>query len=229
MGGMAAQIPLKNDPAANEAAMAKVRADKTREAKDGHDGTWVAHPGLVGLAREIFDAEMPGPNQIKRKREDVQVGREDLLRATVGTRTEAGLRHNLRVGVQYLDAWLHGTGCVPLYNLMEDAATAEISRAQIWQWLKYGAAVEGPSGSVVLTKDHFAQVMREELTALGGESRFAEAAELFARLSTADTFEEFLTLPAYQALLADEPRATTPLADSPRAQPVGAVAPRPTP
>src|SRR5437870_1718004 len=133
MGGMAAQIPIKDDPAANEAALAKVRADKLREVTDGHDGTWVAHPGLVPIAKGIFDEHMPGPNQLAKKREDVSVSREDLLGIPEGTRTEAGLRHNLRVGVQYLEAWLRGNGCVPLYNLMEDAATAEISRAQVWQ------------------------------------------------------------------------------------------------
>ena len=137
IGGMAAQIPIKGDPEANEQALAKVRADKEREAGDGHDGTWVAHPGLVALAREAFDAVMPGPNQIERKREDVEVTADDLLdfgpRAPI---TEAGLRTNIQVSIQYLGAWLAGVGCVPIFNLMEDAATAEISRSQVWQWIR---------------------------------------------------------------------------------------------
>src|SRR5689334_17116885 len=142
MGGMAAQIPVKNDPKANEEAFAKVRADKEREAGDGHDGTWVAHPGLVALAKEIFDREMPQPNQIARKRQDVRVDASDLLAVPSGTITEPGLRQNLNVGMGYIEAWLRGIGCVPLYNLMEDAATAEISRAQVWQWIRHGAQLE---------------------------------------------------------------------------------------
>ena len=147
MGGMAAQIPIKDDPAANEQALARVRADKLREVTDGHDGTWVAHPALVAVAREIFDAHMKGPNQLDRLRDDVKVTRDDLLRVHEGTRTDAGLRHNVRVGVQYIEAWLRGNGCVPLYNLMEDAATAEIARAQVWLWVRYGVALD--DGSVV--------------------------------------------------------------------------------
>src|SRR5258706_12696070 len=143
MGGMAAQIPIKDDSAANEAALEKVRADKLREVKAGHDGTWVAHPGLVPIAKEIFDAHMPGHNQLDVKREDVTVTRDDLLSIPEGARTDSGLRHNIRVGIQYIEAWLRGNGCVPLYNLMEDAATAEISRAQVWQWLHHKAAVDG--------------------------------------------------------------------------------------
>ena len=141
MGGMAAQIPIKDDPAANEAALAKVRADKLREVKDGHDGTWVAHPGLVPIAREIFDAHMPGAEPARQRCATTCTStRGGSARACpTGTRTEAGLRHNVRVGVQYLEAWLRGPGCVPLYNLMEDAATAEISRAQVWQWIHHGA------------------------------------------------------------------------------------------
>jgi malate synthase len=207
MGGMAAQIPIKNDPAANDAALTKVRADKLREVKDGHDGTWVAHPGLVAVAREVFDAHMQGPNQLDKKREDVHVTAEDLLRVPTGTRTEEGLRQNIRVGVQYLEAWLRGSGCVPLYNLMEDAATAEISRAQVWQWIHYGAALD--DGRVV-TSDLFRRLLDEEMKALldtlGGArfetGRFAAAIALFDQLSTASTFEEFLTLPAYEALTA---------------------------
>ena len=136
IGGMAAQIPIKNDPAANEEALAKVRADKEREANDGHDGTWVAHPGLVPIALEAFDAVMTGPNQIDRKREDVTITAKDLLTfVPEGPITEHGLRTNVSVGVQYLGAWLNGIGCVPINNLMEDAATAEISRSQVWQWI----------------------------------------------------------------------------------------------
>ena len=212
MGGMAAQIPIKDDPAANEAALAKVRADKLREVTEGHDGTWVAHPGLVPIAMAIFDEHMKSANQLDRKREDLTVGREDLLRVHEGTRTEAGLRHNVRVGVQYLEAWLRGSGCVPIYNLMEDAATAEISRAQVWQWLHFRATLEG--GEVV-TPELFARVMAEEMDRVRrevGEARFAsgrfdDARALFAKLSTADRFEEFLTVPAYELLLAAEPAA----------------------
>jgi malate synthase len=138
-GGMAAQIPIKNNPAANDEALAKVLADKEREATDGHDGTWVAHPGLVPIALQAFDKHMPGPNQVARQRDDVHVTAADLLAAPAGTITEAGIRTNLSVGIQYLEAWFGGLGCVPLYNLMEDAATAEISRAQLWQWLHCGA------------------------------------------------------------------------------------------
>jgi malate synthase len=141
IGGMAAQIPIKGDPEANEAALAKVRADKEREAGDGHDGTWVAHPGLVPIAMEIFDKHMPGPNQLERLREDVEVSAADLLQMPAGQITEAGLRSNISIGIQYMAAWLGGNGCVPLHNLMEDAATAEIARAQIWQWIKHPQGV----------------------------------------------------------------------------------------
>jgi malate synthase len=204
MGGMAAQIPIKGDPSANEAAMEKVRADKLREVKAGHDGTWVAHPGLVAIAKDIFDAHMAGPNQLAVKRDDVHVTREELLAVPSGTRTEAGLRHNVRVGVQYIEAWLRGNGCVPLYSLMEDAATAEISRAQVWQWLHHGVTVDGQP----LTRERFAHVVEDEMTRIHGEvgdarfqgGRFPEARELFVRLSTAPGFEDFLTVPAYDLL-----------------------------
>ena len=205
MGGMAAQIPIKRDPEANQRALDKVRADKLREAKDGHDGTWVAHPGLVGLAKEIFDEHMPTANQIHRKRLDVDVDADKLLEMPSGTRTDAGLRLNVRVGVQYIEAWLRGNGCVPLYDLMEDAATAEISRAQVWQWLKHGAIV----GDAQVTAQRLSDVLDDELGALRGvigaetydAGKFAEARDLFFRLSTAETFEEFLTVPAYQHLV----------------------------
>jgi malate synthase len=205
MGGMAAFIPIKADPAANEAAMEKVRTDKLREVKNGHDGTWVAHPGLVPVAREIFDAHMKGANQIANKREDVRIGEAELLKPPSGTRTEEGLRHNIRVGVQYMAAWLGGLGCVPLYNLMEDAATAEISRAQVWQWLNHGATLN--DGRKV-TPELFRQALAEEMQHLKqegaferyGAERMEQARTLFERLSTASTFEDFLTLPAYEAL-----------------------------
>ena len=142
IGGMAAQIPIRNDEKANEAALAKVRADKEREAGDGHDGTWVAHPGLVPVAREIFDRLMPEANQIHRQRQDVDITAADLLDVPEGDITEAGFRQNVNVGIRYLEAWLRGSGCVPLYNLMEDAATAEISRTQVWQWLRHGARLD---------------------------------------------------------------------------------------
>jgi malate synthase A len=204
MGGMAAQIPLK-DPAANQAALEKVRADKIREVTDGHDGTWVAHPGLVPIAREIFDAHMKGPNQLDRRRDDVHVTAADLLRPVDGTRTEAGLRHNVRVSVQYLEAWLRGQGCVPLYGLMEDAATAEISRALAWQWIHHGVPLDDARA---LTVERFRGVVAEEMDRIRlevgearfGGGRFREARTLFERLATATEFVEFLTLPAYELL-----------------------------
>ncbi len=207
MGGMAAQIPIKNDPAANEAATAKVRADKEREATDGCDGTWVAHPGLVGIAKEIFDRHMPGPNQVSRQRPDVQVGAKDLLdfkpEAPI---TEAGLRNNISVGIQYIGAWLAGNGCVPVYNLMEDAATAEISRSQIWQWMRSPKGVLDDGRKV--TKDMFRNMLPEELARvrreLGEEAwsagRYEEAAKLFDEITTSDDYVEFLTLPGYEWL-----------------------------
>jgi malate synthase len=206
VGGMAAQIPIKNDPERNRAAIAKVEADKRREAGDGHDGTWVAHPGLVTTAREMFDEVMKGPNQIDRLRADVEVTADDLLRVPSGPITEEGLRLNVRVGVQYLAAWLSGSGCVPLYDLMEDAATAEISRAQVWQWIRHGARLD--DGRAVDAR-MLAAVLDEELErvrAAGRESEYAPgrlslAANLFTELSTAREFTEFLTLPLYDYLL----------------------------
>jgi len=209
MGGMAAQIPIKNDAAANEQALAKVRADKLREVKDGHDGTWVAHPALVAIAKAIFDEHMPGKNQLHVTRDDVQVEAKDLLIAPTGPRTIAGLRQNVRVGVQYIAAWLCGLGCVPLYHLMEDAATAEISRSQVWQWLHHNAEVDGTP----LTRERFIAVLAEEMqsleTALGSarflEGRHPEAARLFEAISTADTLADFLTLEAYPSLVVPLP------------------------
>jgi malate synthase len=191
MGGMAAFIPIKDDAKANDAAMEKVRADKLREVNDGHDGTWVAHPGLVPLAAAIF--EKAAPNQLTNLREDVHVTREDLLRVPEGTRTDEGLRHNVRVGVRYIEAWLRGQGCVPLYNLMEDAATAEISRAQVWQQVKAG----------LVSEERLDQVMREELAPYSN-GRFSEARTLFRALSLADTLDDFLTVPAYRQLLSQK-------------------------
>ena len=208
MGGMAAQIPIKRDSAAHAAAIAKVRADKQREARDGHDGTWVAHPGLVDVARSAFvDVLGDSPNQLSRLREDVMVRREDLLAVPVGTRTDAGLRHNVRVGIQYLEAWLRGTGCVPLYDLMEDAATAEISRMQIWQWLRHQVTTD--DGDVV-TAERIESVIKQELEVIRAEvgperfdaGAYTEASALFTQVATvASEFSDFLTLPAYEQLL----------------------------
>ncbi|HEX2802046.1 MAG TPA: malate synthase A, partial [Phenylobacterium sp.] len=205
MGGMAAQIPVKGDEAANQAAFAKVRADKEREATNGHDGTWVAHPDLVPVAMEVFDRLMPQPNQLDRLREDVTITREDLLRVHEGQRTDEGLREDIRIGVQYIEAWLRGRGAVPLYNLMEDAATSEISRAQIWQWIRHKATL---ADGRVVTPDLFRQVLDEEMAALRrtlppsafSAGKFAEAVAIFSEMSLADSFEEFLTLPAYRVL-----------------------------
>ncbi len=206
MGGMAAQIPIKTDPDANDAAIAKVRADKEREAADGHDGTWVAHPGLVPLAMDIFNEKMPTPNQIDRQRDDVDVTPDELLSVPEGTITEDGLRTNISVGVQYMEAWLRGNGCVPLYNLMEDAATAEISRTQVWQWIKYDQGVLDDGRKI--TVDLFRTLLKDEMEKLkfelGGDffanGKYQQAADLFDRISTAETLEEFLTLPAYESL-----------------------------
>ena len=211
MGGMAAQIPIKAHPEANEQALEKVRQDKLREVTDGHDGTWVAHPALIPVAREIFDAHMPGPNQVGRQRPDVEVGPEQLTQAPEGSCTEAGLRDDIRVGIQYIEAWLGGRGAVPLYNLMEDAATAEICRAQLWQWLRHGVQVEGEP----LTEDRFRRTLQEEMEQVRsevGENRFSNghfpaAREIFEHLCLDSDFAEFLTLPAYERLLRIEAQA----------------------
>jgi len=207
MGGMAAQIPVKSDEAANREAFAKVRADKEREAKIGHDGTWVAHPALVPVAKEAFDRLMPAPNQITAaKRSDVKVTAEDLLRFEPETPiTENGLRLNINVAIQYIGAWLAGQGAVPIFNLMEDAATAEISRSQVWQWIR------SPKGKLddgrKVTKDMVAGMIPEELAkireylgAAYGEGRYEEASKIFADLVNNDAFVEFLTLPAYERI-----------------------------
>jgi malate synthase len=208
MGGMAAQIPVKDNPEANEEAFAKVRADKEREARDGHDGTWVAHPGMVELALDAFNAAMPQPNQIDRKPDDVRVTARDLLDFGPSEPiTENGLRTNVSVGVQYLEAWLRGHGAVPLFNLMEDAATAEISRAQVWQWIRHPRGVLSDGRKV--TKELFRSMLEEEVakvkTQIGEErfagSKFNRAAELFDKITTDDrAFAEFLTLPGYDEL-----------------------------
>jgi malate synthase len=213
MGGMAAQIPIKNDTAANDAAIAKVRADKDREASDGHDGTWVAHPGLVGIAREAFDKVMKSPNQIDRQRPDVNVGAKDLLDFQPrGPITETGLRTNINIGIQYMGAWLAGTGCVPIFNLMEDAATAEISRAQIWHWIRSPLGVLDDGRKV--TRDLFNELLPQELAKVReilGEKGYAAgkyeaAADMFKELTLAEDFAEFLTLPAYDYLVGHEHR-----------------------
>ncbi|MSP14211.1 MAG: malate synthase A [Chloroflexi bacterium] len=203
MGGMAAQIPIKNDPKANEEALAKVRADKLREVGDGHDGTWVAHPGLVPIAMEVFNTGMPGPNQLQRKREDVHINPQDLLIVPEGPITEAGLRINVNVGILYIESWLREEGCVPIYNLMEDAATAEISRSQVWQWIRHpkGQLVDGRKVTVEL----FRQILGEEMGKIKqmvGQEQFEAgkyilARQLFEQIITRDQFTEFLTLVAY--------------------------------
>jgi malate synthase len=199
MGGMAAQIPIKDNPKANEEALARVRADKEREMGQGFDGTWVAHPALVPIAREVFDAGMKGPNQIAVKRDDVHVTAKDLLTVPKGSITEAGLRMNVSVGVQYMEAWLRGNGCVPLYNLMEDAATAEISRAQIWQWIRH------PKGTLddgrKVTAELFRSVLRDELSRLGNGGKFPLAGRIFDTITTGPEFPEFLTLVAYDHIV----------------------------
>jgi malate synthase len=192
MGGMAAQIPIKNDPEANEKALEKVRQDKLREVNAGHDGTWVAHPGLVPVAKEIFDRHMEGANQLTRRREEVRVTANDLLTVPEGPITEEGLRWNIDVGLQYLESWLRGSGCVPIYNLMEDAATAEISRAQVWQWLRHEAKINGHR----ITREWVREVIADQKEKLKGR-RMEEAAEIYDRMMTSPEFAEFLTLVAY--------------------------------
>jgi malate synthase len=207
MGGMAAQIPVKNDEAANAEAFAKVRADKEREARQGHDGTWVAHPALVPVAKDAFDRLMPARNQIATaKRDDVHVSAADLLRFEPERPiTEKGLRLNINVAIQYIGAWLAGEGAVPIFNLMEDAATAEISRSQVWQWIR------SPKGTLddgrKVTKELVAACLPEETAKIRellgtayADGRYGDAARIFADLVNSDTFVEFLTLPAYERL-----------------------------
>ena len=209
MGGMAAQIPIKGDAEANERAMQKVAEDKHREVLAGHDGTWVAHPGLVPVARRIFDEAMPAPNQIDRRQEPETITAIDLLEVPQGAITEAGLRQNINVGVLYLEAWLRGSGCVPLYNLMEDAATAEISRTQVWQWLRHGVVLEDGRP---LTRALYEAVRDQELAGIRSKvgdagwraGRFESAAAIFDSLATAPALSDFLTIPAYNELLSEE-------------------------
>jgi malate synthase len=205
MGGMAAQIPIKNNPEANEAALGRVKADKLREVTDGHDGTWVAHPGLVPIAMDIFNANMTTPNQIHRKREDVQTIASELLRIPEGTITEEGLRMNINVGILYIESWLRGNGAAAIHHLMEDAATAEISRTQIWQWIKNKAMLEDGR---TITYDLYCEFLGteiEKMRAYVGEANyqngeFPKAIALFDRLVKDKDFIEFLTLPAYELI-----------------------------
>lgn len=207
MGGMAAQIPIKGDEKANQQALEKVRTDKKREVQDGHDGSWVAHPGLVSLAMEVFDEGMPKANQIANKREDVEVSAAELIEAPEGKITEKGLRLNINVGVLYIESWLRGNGAAAIYHLMEDAATAEISRTQVWQWIKAGAKLqEGPTVTLDLCKELLKEELKKIEDYVGAvnyaNGRFDEAVELFLQLIAADEFVEFLTLPAYERLQA---------------------------
>ena len=204
MGGMAAQIPIKNDAEKNKLAMDKVQSDKLREAKAGHDGTWIAHPGLSTIAMDAFDSVMANnPNQISNKRNDVNTTAGDLLKIPTGSITQQGIRENIRVGVQYIEAWLSGNGCVPLYNLMEDAATAEISRSQIWQWIHHKVRIS--ESEQVISEEYFVQSLEEEMDLIIAERDFDSehlqtAIDLFKDMSISSEFDEFLTLPAYQHL-----------------------------
>jgi len=202
MGGMAAQIPIKNDPQANDTAIGRVRADKLREVKAGHDGTWVAHPGLVPVAKEIFDEYMKTPNQISVTRDDVHITAKDLLKVPQDAITEQGVRLNVDVGIQYLESWLRGSGCVPIYNLMEDAATAEISRTQVWQWLRHNAQLnDGRKVTRELVRSTIQSVLDETRSAMGaeryGQTKFPLAAELFEKMMLSEDLADFLTLRAY--------------------------------
>lgn len=209
MGGMAAQIPVKGDEAANAAAFDKVRADKKREAQQGHDGTWVAHPDLVPVAMEVFDAEMPKANQVLTQRQFPNITEASLLTPHTGDVTEAGIRTNISVGIEYTAAWLRGRGAVPIHNLMEDAATAEISRSQLWQWLTHGTSfIKADGGTEVFTADAFDRLLNDELgkikSALGDEAyvdgRYPDATKVFVQTATGELLADFLTLPAYEVL-----------------------------
>ena len=209
MGGMAAQIPVKNDEEANKTAFDKVRKDKEREAKLGHDGTWVAHPDLVPVAMDVFDMEMPAKHQIHKKRQFPRITDEAMLSPHSGCVTEAGVRTNIEVGIRYIAAWLCGRGAVPIHNLMEDAATAEISRSQIWQWLAHGANVKMEGGfKETLSRRLYERIFNEEIAKLKADlgddgyvkGRFPEAADIFTQTATAQILPEFLTIPAYALL-----------------------------
>ena len=203
MGGMAAQIPIKNDDEANMAALNKVKMDKKREASSGHDGTWIAHPGLAPIAMDAFNNAMSGKNQIDKELTSCTIIQSDLLKVPSGEITEDGVRENIRVGVQYLEAWLCGNGCVPLYNLMEDAATAEISRSQLWQWLKHNKTMDN---GLTITREYYTQIMKEELSKIknmyGEENynhrKFNQASKMFLEMVSGEVLDEFLTLPAYK-------------------------------
>jgi malate synthase len=198
MGGMAAQIPIKNDPAANEAAMNKVRADKLREVLEGHDGTWVAHPGLVPIAKEVFDAHMDKPNQINRKKtltRHVSVG--DLIMSPIGICTEKMLRENINIMFLYMNSWINGNGCVPINNLMEDSATAEISRAQIWQWKHHEVILDN---RVVLNNAHLNQVLREELEKYNNLENYEVTFNLTKEMCLSDNLDDFLTPKCYNLI-----------------------------
>lgn len=205
MGGMAAQIPIKNDPEANQAALDKVKNDKLLEVKNGHDGTWVAHPALVSIAMDVFNEHMPEANQIHNKRADVNVSEEDLMQVPDGDITEAGLRININVGILYIESWLRGNGAAAIYNLMEDAATAEISRTQVWQWIKNGAQLDDGR---LITYDLYKELLPSELDKIkayvGDEAyqseTFATAIDLFDKLVKDQDFIDFLTLPAYELI-----------------------------
>jgi malate synthase len=209
MGGMAAQIPIKDNEALNQKAMEAVKQDKLREANDGHDGTWVAHPGLVKIAKDIFDEKMPQPNQINKIPGNIKIEANDLLVAEKGDITEEGLRKNISVGIQYLAAWLGGNGCVPIYNLMEDAATAEISRAQVWQWNKHHCKT---SAGKEIDPEYVKKIVKEEMVQIKkevGEQKFAKgnyerASKMFEEMSIASQFDDFLTVPAYNEILRSE-------------------------
>lgn len=206
IGGMAAQIPVKNDPVKNEQAFEKVRQDKEREARDGHDGTWVAHPGLVPVAKTVFDKYMKGPNQVDRQLLDIEITAEQLLEIPKGSITEKGLRTNIDVGIRYIASWLSGRGAAPIHNLMEDAATAEISRAQVWQWIRHPKGILNDGRKV--TMELYEQLKEEELEKIRQEvgnegfknGHFEEAAKLFDELVKSDEFIDFLTLPGYEKL-----------------------------
>ncbi|WP_419803691.1 malate synthase A [Terriglobus sp.] len=211
MGGMSALIPIKNDAEANERALNQVRADKEREASDGHDGTWVAHPALVPVAMEVFDRIMPAPNQIAKRLDDFNPTAQDLLEPPVGKITMAGVQQNVAVGLGYLEAWLRGIGCVPIFNLMEDAATAEISRAQLWQWVHHGARFDSGEPVTLELVDSMLEKELERVRAASSHTSFdayERAAELMRGLIRRPNFVEFLTLPAYEDVLAHEPAAS---------------------
>jgi malate synthase len=203
IGGMAAQIPIKNDEDANAAALEKVRKDKEREVKNGHDGTWVAHPALVAVAMAEFNKHMPTPNQLQVSRDDVHITEQDLVTIPEGTVTESGIRKNINVGILYIESWLRGHGAVALYNLMEDAATAEISRTQVWQWLRNEVKLEDGRP---FTKELYKELLTDEVTKITSEiseensksSKLKLAISLFDELVVSEEFEEFLTLPAYK-------------------------------